>query len=213
MIVKKKTLGIGAAAFAAVAALVFVLVPLWGMQTQTTLGENQSYVYAYVSEIRGNELTYTELEESVVTAYLEQQEATEKTEAEEDGISADGSGDKGMESTKEWQNDGEMPDRPDGEAPSGEAPNGEAPNGETPSGEALGGGMPDGESPSGERQSGEFRRRNTETTTTLIPVGVTVHTQSDTKTTFRRLASGDIIKLLMETSEDGEEVITEIWML
>lgn len=127
MIVKKKTLGIGAVAFAAVAALVFVLVPLWEMQTQTTLGENQSYVYAYVSEIRGNELTYTELEESVVTAYLEQ------------------------------QNDGEMP------------------------------GRPDDESPSGERQSGEFGRRNTETTTTLIPVGVTVHTQSDTKTTFSRL--------------------------
>lgn len=202
MIVKKKTLGIGTVVFAAVIGLVFVPVSLWGTRTQTVLEENQSYVYAYVSEIQGNEITYTELEESVVTAYLEQQEAAEKTASEEDATSENESGGKNMESAQEWQNDGEMPDRPDKEASSGERPGREALSGE----------MPDGET-SGERQSGDFGRMNAETTTTLIPVGVTVHTQSDTETTFRRLASGDIIKLLMETSEDGEEVITEIWML
>lgn len=154
MIVKKKTLGIGVSAVVAVAVLLFVLVFLWGARTRTTLEENQSYVYAYVSEIQGNEITYMEFEESVVTTYLEQQE-----------------------------NDGEMLGRPDGEMPSGE------------------------------RQSGDFGRMNTETTTTLIPVSVTVHTQSDTETTFQRLAAGDMIKMLVETKEDGEEVITEIWML
>ena len=52
-----------------------------------------------------------------------------------------------------------------------------------------------------------------ETKTTYIPVGVTVHTTEDKETTFLRLASGDVIKILMETNAAGEEVIEEIWML
>ena len=51
------------------------------------------------------------------------------------------------------------------------------------------------------------------TVTTMIPVGVTVHTTSDTTTTFSRLASGDLLKILVETDTDGNEVIEEIWML
>ncbi len=50
-------------------------------------------------------------------------------------------------------------------------------------------------------------------TTTLIPVGVTVHTTSDTTTTFSRLAEGDLLELLLETDADGNEVIVEIWMV
>ncbi len=48
--------------------------------------------------------------------------------------------------------------------------------------------------------------------TVQIPVGVTVHTTSDTTTTFSRIKSGDVLKLLLETDENGEEVIVEIWM-
>ena len=48
--------------------------------------------------------------------------------------------------------------------------------------------------------------------TTLIPVSTVVHTMAGTETTFQRLAAGDLLKLLIETSEDGEEVIIEIWM-
>lgn len=47
---------------------------------------------------------------------------------------------------------------------------------------------------------------------TLIPVSTVVHTTAGTETTFQRLADGDLLKLLIETSEDGEEVIIEIWM-
>ncbi|MCI5872950.1 MAG: hypothetical protein PUJ55_07570 [Clostridiales bacterium] len=216
MIEKKKTLGIGTLAIAAVAALVFVLVPLWGTQTQAVLGENQNYVYVYVSEIQGNEITYMKLEESVVTAYLEQREAAEETVAEvEEGEAAeDESFDRALENAEERQADGEMPGRPSGEASSGEVPDREAP----------GGGMSSQEASSGEVSTEEgmssmdagpdagLGRMNTKTTT-LIPVGVIVHTQSDAETTFRRLASGDIIKMLVETTEDGEEIITEIWML
>ncbi len=48
--------------------------------------------------------------------------------------------------------------------------------------------------------------------TTLIPVSTVVHTTACTETTFQRLAAGDLLKLLIVTSEDGEEVIVEIWM-
>jgi len=48
--------------------------------------------------------------------------------------------------------------------------------------------------------------------TTLIPVSTVVHTTAGTETTFQRLATGDLLKLLIVTSEDGEEVIVEIWM-
>lgn len=48
--------------------------------------------------------------------------------------------------------------------------------------------------------------------TTLIPVSTVVHTTAGTETTFQRLAVGDLLKLLIVTSEDGEEVIVEIWM-
>ena len=48
--------------------------------------------------------------------------------------------------------------------------------------------------------------------TTLIPVSTVVHTTAGTETTFQRLAAGDLLKLLIVTSEDGEEVIVEIWM-
>ena len=49
-----------------------------------------------------------------------------------------------------------------------------------------------------------------ETVTTMIHVGVTVHTTSDTTTTFSRLASGDLLKILVETDSDGNEIIEEI---
>ena len=53
-----------------------------------TLADNQKYVYAYVTSIEGNELTYVEVDESVVEAYLAS--STENTENAEKG--GDGSG-------------------------------------------------------------------------------------------------------------------------
>ncbi len=53
----------------------------------------------------------------------------------------------------------------------------------------------------------------TSAVTVYIPVGITVHTAADVATTFSRLASGDLIKMLVETSEEGKDIIEEIWML
>lgn len=132
-----------------------VMWKMGGVEAESALRDNQKYVYAYVSSIEGNEVTYTEVDESVAKAAEER--AKEKAEAE-DGAGSDST---------------EMP-------------------------QGAPGGMSD--------MTGE-------TVTTMIPVGVTVHTTSDTTTTFSRLAAGDLLKILVETDTDGNEVIEEIWML
>lgn len=161
-----------------VIVLVIVLIAacvMWrigGVETESALGDHQKYVYAYVSSIEGNEVTYMEVDESVAKAAEERAKEKEKAEAEDDA---------GSDSTEQSGQMQMPPDMDRAEMPQG-AP----------------GGMSD--------MTGE-------TVTTMIPVGVTVHTTSDTTTTFSRLASGDLLKILVETDSDGNEVIEEIWML
>lgn len=161
-----------------VIVLVIVLIAacvMWrigGVETESALGDHQKYVYAYVSSIERNEVTYMEVDESVAKAAEEREKEKEKAEAEDDA---------GSDSTEQSGQMQMPPDMDSTEMPQG-AP----------------GGMSD--------MTGE-------TVTTMIPVGVTVHTTSDTTTTFSRLASGDLLKILVETDSDGNEIIEEIWML
>lgn len=161
-----------------VIVLVIVLIAaclMWrigGVETESALGDHQKYVYAYVSSIEGNEVTYMEVDESVAKAAEERAKEKEKAEAEDDA---------GSDSTEQSGQMQMPPDMDSTEMPQG-AP----------------GGMSD--------MTGE-------TVTTMIPVGVTVHTTSDTTTTFSCLAAGDLLKILVETDTDGNEVIEEIWML
>ena len=75
--------------------LVIVLIAacvMWkmgGVEAESALRDNQKYVYAYVSSIEGNEVTYTEVDESVAKAAEER--AKEKAEAE-DGAGSDSTG-------------------------------------------------------------------------------------------------------------------------
>lgn len=159
--------------------LVIILIAacvMWrmgGVETESALGENQKYVYVYLSSIEGNEVTYMEVDESV--AEEAQKRTKEKAEADMSGASTD------IDSTEQSGQVQTPPDMDSTEMPQG-AP----------------GGMSD--------MTGE-------SVTTMIPVGVTVHTTSDTTTTFSRLAAGDLLKILVETGSDGSEVIEEIWML
>ena len=175
-----------------------------------TLADNQKYVYAYVTSIEGNELTYVEVDESVVEAYLAS--STENTENAEkggdgsgvpggsdgSGAPGDGSGAPGrMSQGTSGTNDSTvmsygMPQEENGDMPGDATSDGTGSNG---------GGAPGGNG----GMSGK-------SVTTLIPVSTVVHTTAGTETTFQRLAAGDLLKLLIVTSEDGEEVIVEIWM-
>lgn len=198
-----------------VIVLVIVLIAacvMWrigGVETESALGDHQKYVYAYVSSIEGNEVTYMEVDESVAKAAEER--AKEKAKAE-DGAGSD-STDQGDKSDGGTGSAGQS-DKNDGGTGSDEDKSG---MGTPPDMDGSSGGdqtppdMDSTEMPQG--APGGMSDMTGETVTTMIPVGVTVHTTSDTTTTFSRLASGDLLKILVETDSDGNEIIEEIWML
>lgn len=210
-----------------VIVLVIVLIAacvMWrigGVETESALGDHQKYVYAYVSSIEGNEVTYMEVDESVAKAAEER--AKEKAKAE-DGAGSDSTG-QGDKSDGGTGSAGQSDKNDDGTDSTGQSDK----SGSTGSdGDKSGMGTPpgiDGSSGGGQTPPdmdstempqgapGGMSDMTGETVTTMIPVGVTVHTTSDTTTTFSRLASGDLLKILVETDSDGNEVIEEIWML
>lgn len=210
-----------------VIVLVIVLIAacvMWrigGVETESALGDHQKYVYAYVSSIEGNEVTYMEVDELVAKAAEER--AKEKTKAE-DGAGSDstGQGDKsdgGTDSAGQSdKNDGGTDSAGQSDKSGGTGSDEDKSGmGTPPDMDGSSGGdqtppdMDSTEMPQG--APGGMSDMTGETVTTMIPVGVTVHTTSDTTTTFSRLASGDLLKILVETDSDGNEVIEEIWML
>ena len=197
-----------------VIVLVIVLIAacvMWrigGVETESALGDHQKYVYAYVSSIEGNEVTYMEVDESVAKAAEER--AKEKAEAEDDaGSDSTGQSDKndgGTGSAGQSDKSGGIGSDED-KSGMGTPPDMDGSSG----GDQTPPDMDSTEMPQG--APGGMSDMTGETVTTMIPVGVTVHTTSDTTTTFSRLASGDLLKILVETDSDGNEVIEEIWML
>ena len=210
-----------------VIVLVIVLIAvcvMWrigGVETESALGDHQKYVYAYVSSIEGNEVTYMEVDESVAKAAEER--AKEKAKAE-DGAGSDSTG-QGDKSDGGTGSAGQSDKNDGGTGSAGQSDkSGGIGSDEDKSGMGT---PPDMDGSSGGDQTppdmdstempqgapGGMSDMTGETVTTMIPVGVTVHTTSDTTTTFSRLASGDLLKILVETDSDGNEVIEEIWML
>ena len=210
-----------------VIVLVIVLIAvcvMWrigGVETESALGDHQKYVYAYVSSIEGNEVTYMEVDESVAKAAEER--AKEKAEAEDDaGSDSTGQGDKSDGGTgsagQSDKNDGGTGSAGQSDKSGGTGSDEDKSGmGTPPDMDGSSGGdqtppdMDSTEMPQG--APGGMSDMTGETVTTMIPVGVTVHTTSDTTTTFSHLASGDLLKILVETDSDGNEVIEEIWML
>ena len=62
-------------------------------------------------------------------------------------------------------------------------------------------------------QPKEFQWKDVDTKTVYLPVPVVVHTDTDEKRTFSILEAGDKLQVTIVTDEDGNETITEIWML
>lgn len=217
--IKKKAVAGGIVALAAVLGGGGIFA--WTRRTADTetLADNQKYVYAYVTSIEGNELTYMEVDESVVEAYLASStEDTENAEKGGDGSGApggsDGSGAPGGSDTAGAPEDGSgapggMPRGTSGTDDSTETSDGQP---QEENGDMPGDATSDGTGSNGGGAPGGNGGMSGKSVTTLIPVSTVVHTTAGTETTFQRLAAGDLLKLLIETSEDGEEVIIEIWM-
>ncbi len=162
----------------------------YAKEETAALAENQRYAYAYITSMQGNEVTYMEVDESLVVTEEEVEESNKKNE---DMAEQAANNDSNVENEEQASDSAEGGEK------------------------SSGGGMPQqGEHTSGDfaMPSGDFKiPEGAETVTTYIPVGVTVHTPEDMKTTFSRLYSGDIVKMLLESNAEGEEVIVEIWMM
>ena len=236
--IKKKAVAGGIVALAAVLGGGGIFA--WTRRTADTetLADNQKYVYAYVTSIEGNELTYMEVDESVVEAYLASStEDTENTEkggdgsgapggsdgsgapgdgsgAPGDGLGAPGDGSGAPGDSTEASGDGSGAPGRMSQGTSGTNDSTEMSDGMTQeeNGDMPGDATSDGTGSNGGGAPGGNGGMSGKSVTTLIPVSTVVHTTAGTETTFQRLAAGDLLKLLIESSEDGEEVIIEIWM-
>ena len=192
-------------------------------ETEIHPGERTATIV--VTSITGNELTYYEVEDETET-----EEASEETEQNETDLETENGSekseiseksDKGAKSEeKNTQKDGGMTP-PDG-MPQGDnnmaPPDGmpQEDSGMTPpdgisQGDSNASGMPEN-MPSGDFQKGG-RSEQQNTKTVYLPVPVVVHTDTDEKRTFSILEAGDRLRVTIVTEEDGNETITEIWML
>ena len=238
--IKKKAVAGGIVALAAVLGGGGIFAWTRRIEDTETLADNQKYVYAYVTSIEGNELTYVEVDESVVEAYLAS--STENTENAEkggdgsgapggsdgsgapggsdaagapgDGLGAPGDGSGAPGDSTEASGDGSGAPGRMSQGTSGTNDSTEMSDGMTQeeNGDMPGDATSDGTGSNGGEAPGGNGGMSGKSVTTLIPVSTVVHTTAGTETTLQRLAAGDLLKLLIETSEDGEEVIIEIWM-
>ena len=238
--IKKKAVAGGIVALAAVLGGGGIFAWTRRIEDTETLADNQKYVYAYVTSIEGTELTYVEVDESVVEAYLAR--STENTENAEkggdgsgapggsdgsgapggsdaagapgDGLGAPGDGSGAPGDSTEASGDGSGAPGRMSQGTSGTNDSTEMSDGMTQeeNGDMPGDATSDGTGSNGGGAPGGNGGMSGKSVTTLIPVSTVVHTTAGTETTFQRLAAGDLLKLLIETSEDGEEVIIEIWM-
>lgn len=181
---------------------------IWGRQltaadSQTTVKiiaeSGQEIIFAKLNSVKGNEITYTVAEEAGDTADTEERGGKR--------------GDTPMGERPEGEN-AEMPQM--GEAPMGgrgERPEGENQEemGEAPAGER--GERPEGGMPFQNSVADTFTYENVtyrlteETVTAQIPVGTEVTTKLGTVTTFSRLAAGDYVALVVETSGEEQTIV------
>ncbi len=205
---RHKKVGIGVALSAALVLVLFIASDAFGSVSASdtvALSASQSLVYATITSIEGNEITYTKIDSDVAEELLKRQEEEESQKEET----------KKDESQTKDQSSGDHADA--GMPSGGEMPAGTDSTDRSQQGEMTENASSDESTETSDAQSQPAMSPNMqsqgESVTAQIPVGTTVHTTTDTMTTFSRLRSGDFIKILLDTDADGDQVISEIWML
>lgn len=205
---RHKKVGIGVALSAALVLVLFIASDAFGSVSASdtvALSAGQSLVYATITSIKGNEITYTKIDSDVAEELLKRQE---EEESQKDETKKD-------ESQTKDQSSGDHADA--GMPSGGEMPAGTDSTDRSQQGEMTENASSDESTETSDAQSQPAMSPNMqsqgESVTAQIPVGTTVHTTTDTTTTFSRLRSGDFIKILLDTDADGDQVISEIWML
>lgn len=198
------------------------------------LKSNQKIVIGKITEIAGNEMTYTILKK-----------ASNKKDSNNTSDQGQNSNDSNNTSDQNQNSNGSnnTSDRDGGNAGIGDMQNKNA-QGQSPSGQGQPGNPPgqngDGmqgqqnassdnntdssnksksDTASKSRSNSDSKKSMTMYTSTnksatmTIPVGTEVITSLGNKTTFSRLSNGDVIKMIVETDKKGKKVIVGIWMV
>lgn len=162
------------------------------------LAQNQVITIGQISAIKGNEMTISVATEGAI---------------EERGS---GKGSNRMPQQKSATESNGAASSQENAMPQGEAPP-----------DMQAGGNPDRQMPMEQQESENTKKRMAEEQqdsqvvysltgeekTMCIPVGTKVTTQLGTITTFSRLAVEDMIKMIVETDENGKEIIVAIWIV
>lgn len=181
------------------------------------LKSNQKIVIGKITEIAGNEMTYTILKK--VSA---KSSSSDQSKSGNSGNAPDQSS-----NSNDSSNAGNTPDQSSSSNDSSNSGNAsdQGSNGNDSSNGS--GGMPAMQNGSSKSKSTSKSKSNTnskkkgmtmytstnKSATMTIPVGTDVITSLGNKTTFSRLSNGDVIKMIVETDQDGNKVIVGIWMV
>lgn len=170
-----------------IAAAVFTAM----LASLVSCGRNASasdgeYIYGKIDSVSGNDVVL------LLADYNE--DASDTTKSSEKDKDTESSEEKGSKKSRRPEN-GEMPEGFDPENFKGEKPEGFSRS-------------------KGKESSGSSKYTLTgEQEELRIPVGTTVTTSLGVKTDFDALSKGDIIKCCVTKNSDGEDVVTEVWIM
>lgn len=167
------------------------------------LKSNQKIVIGKITEIAGNEMTYTILKK--VSA---KSSSSDQSKSGNSGNAPDQSSNS---------NDSSNAGNPPGNPPDA---NGMQDQQNSTSDSSTGSDSSKSKSTSKSKSNTNSKKKGmtmytstNKSATMTIPVGTDVITSLGNKTTFSRLSNGDVIKMIVETDQDGNKVIVRIWMV
>lgn len=189
------------------------------------LKSSQKIVIGKITEIAGNEMTYTILKKASAKS-----SSSDQSKNSNSGNAPDQNG-NGNDSSN---GSGGMPAMQNGSSSQGQMPSGG--QGDAPGNPPDANGMQDQQNSNSDSSTGSDSSKSKSTSksksntnskkksmtmytstnksaTMTIPVGTDVITSLGNKTTFSRLSNGDVIKMIVETDQDGNKVIVGIWMV
>ena len=221
------------------------------------LKSNQKIVIGKITEIAGNEMTYTILKKASAKSSFSDQSKSgnsgnapdqngngndssnagntpDQSSSSNDSSNSGNASDQGSNDNDSSNGSGGMLAMQNGSSSQGQMPSGG--QGDAPGNPPDANGMQDQQNSNSESSTGSDSSKSKSTSksksntnskkksmtmytstnksaTMTIPVGTDVITSLGNKTTFSRLSNGDVIKMIVETDQDGNKVIVGIWMV
>lgn len=193
------------------------------------LKSSQKIVIGKITEIAGNEMTYTILKKASAKS-----SSSNQSKNSNDNSNSGNAPDQNGNGNDSSNGSGGMPAMQNGSSSQGQMPSGG--QGDAPGNPPDANGMQDQQNSNSDSSTGSDSSKSKSTSksksntnskkksmtmytstnksaTMTIPVGTDVITSLGNKTTFSRLSNGDVIKMIVETDQDGNKVIVGIWMV